>query len=241
MGERRTSERAEEQLRRAQGRGDSRDQEGVESGRAPDASGNPAPGRPTAEAADAPGAAARTTDPGTAVRGPAGSAATRTPGSGTGSSPTDSGSSITDSGTRIGSDRKARRPAAPDSHDYGKPTGTTPTTGRPTTPTTDRPTTRPGDRTPAAAPTEHLLPERTSEGLEARWRDILVGFVDGPKHSVEEADRLLDEVTGLIADGLKERRRTLRNSWQGEDETRTEELRVALQKYRGLVTHLLRT
>lgn len=101
-----------------------------------------------------------------------------------------------------------------------------------------------GRRSPqpgGTASEEHLLPGGAAEDFQARWHEILAGFVDGPRHAVEEADQLLDQVATLINDGLEERRRALRGSWQGENETRTEELRVALQKYRGLVTHLLET
>ncbi|MFJ6214811.1 hypothetical protein ACIQGZ_15975 [Streptomyces sp. NPDC092296] len=117
------------------------------------------------------------------------------------------------------------------------------------------------DRTPAGGPTtpsaagarpvpadgeQHLLPDSSADRFQSRWQDILAGFVDGPKHAVEEADQLLDQVATLITDGLAERRRALRDGWQGDGwqgdgDTRTEELRVTLQQYRGLVTHLLKT
>ncbi|MCD0482536.1 hypothetical protein LO771_09005 [Streptacidiphilus sp. ASG 303] len=93
----------------------------------------------------------------------------------------------------------------------------------------------------AAAEEDHLLRSDAAEDLQARWREIMVGFVDGPKHAVEEADQLLDKVAAMITEGIEERRRTLRGGWQGQGEGETEELRLALQKYRGLVTHLLQT
>lgn len=114
----------------------------------------------------------------------------------------------------------------------------------PTPTPTPTPAQQTGRRSPqpgGTASEEHLLPGGAAEDFQARWHEILAGFVDGPRHAVEEADQLLDQVATLINDGLEERRRALRGSWQGENETRTEELRVALQKYRGLVTHLLET
>lgn len=109
------------------------------------------------------------------------------------------------------------------------------------TPTPAQQTGRRSPQPGGTASEEHLLPGGAAEDFQARWHEILAGFVDGPRHAVEEADQLLDQVATLINDGLEERRRALRGSWQGENETRTEELRVALQKYRGLVTHLLET
>ncbi|WP_055589216.1 hypothetical protein [Peterkaempfera griseoplana] len=152
--------------------------------------------------------------------------------------PAATGLPATDDGTIVRTDGKAARPAAAGTYGNGGTAGTAATARTTATPAADRST---GRGTAAAQEEEQLLPGHASEALEARWHDILVGFVDGPKHSVEEADRLLDEVSALIAEGLKERRRTLRDSWQGEDGTRTEELRLTLQKYRGLVTRLLAT
>ncbi|MFC8662490.1 MULTISPECIES: hypothetical protein [Streptomyces] len=70
----------------------------------------------------------------------------------------------------------------------------------------------------------------------------VAGFIDGPRGSVEEADKVLQEVAARFTDAVTERRRTLRTSWQttGEEKTDTEQLRLALRDYRELAERLLR-
>nr|WP_306943678.1 hypothetical protein [Streptomyces phaeochromogenes] len=70
----------------------------------------------------------------------------------------------------------------------------------------------------------------------------VAGFIDGPRGSVEEADKVLQEVAARFTDAVTERRRTLRTSWQttGEDKADTEQLRLVLRDYRELAERLLR-
>ena len=64
---------------------------------------------------------------------------------------------------------------------------------------------------------------------------------------MEEADHVLEEVAARFADAVKQRRRTLRNSWQAGDGGQgkavdagdTEQLRLALRDYRELAERLL--
>ncbi|MFI7391997.1 MULTISPECIES: hypothetical protein [Streptomyces] len=74
----------------------------------------------------------------------------------------------------------------------------------------------------------------------------MAGFVDAPRASVEEADRVLEEITARLTDAVSHRRRTLRASWQeagpdgGAPSTDTEQLRLALRDYRELADRLMR-
>jgi hypothetical protein len=67
------------------------------------------------------------------------------------------------------------------------------------------------------------------------------GFVDDPRRAVREADAVLDEATRRLTRVLEERRNALRGSWHADDgaKTGTEELRVALAKYRDMTRELL--
>ncbi|MET9777494.1 hypothetical protein ABZ023_25090 [Streptomyces sp. NPDC006367] len=90
-----------------------------------------------------------------------------------------------------------------------------------------------------------LLPHEECDRLGQRLRHAVAEFVDEPRASVEEADRVLEEIAARLADAVAHRRRTLRTSWQdGAEETRatstdTEQLRLALRDYRELADRLM--
>ncbi|MET9744585.1 hypothetical protein ABZZ92_02575 [Streptomyces ardesiacus] len=91
------------------------------------------------------------------------------------------------------------------------------------TPLSDRPLLPPGEA------------GRLGEGL----RQAVAGFVDAPRASVEEADRVLEELGARLTEALAHRRRSLLGSWQ-EAGTDTEQLRLALRDYRELADRLMR-
>ncbi|WP_320775010.1 hypothetical protein [Streptomyces sp. CRN 30] len=101
--------------------------------------------------------------------------------------------------------------------------------------------------TPPPHPGTPLLPQEEWGKLEERLHHAVSGFVDGPRASVEEADRVLEEITSRFTDAVTRRRRTLRASWQtGAADTKettaadTEQLRLALRDYRELSENLMR-
>jgi hypothetical protein len=79
------------------------------------------------------------------------------------------------------------------------------------------------------------------ERLSRRMERAVGGFVDDPRRAVREADAVLEEATSRLTRLLEERRSTLRGSWHGDngERTGTEELRVALTKYRDMTRQLL--
>ncbi len=91
-----------------------------------------------------------------------------------------------------------------------------------------------------------LLPHDECDKLGQRLQHAVAGFVDAPRASVEEADRVLEEITARFTDAMAHRRRTLRTSWHdtGPDDratsTDTEQLRLALRDYRELADRLMR-
>jgi hypothetical protein len=74
----------------------------------------------------------------------------------------------------------------------------------------------------------------------------LAGFVDAPRASVEEADRVLEEITARFTEAVTQRRQSLRASWKepgeggGAPSTDTEQLRLALRDYREMADRLMR-
>ncbi|KUM81036.1 hypothetical protein J7F01_07125 [Streptomyces sp. ISL-22] len=92
-----------------------------------------------------------------------------------------------------------------------------------------------------------LFPHDESDKFELQLQHAVSGFVDGPRAAVEEADHVLEELTGRLTEAVAQRRRTLRGSWQSMDvaedkpgsSTETEQLRLALRDYRELAERLL--
>ncbi|MEU9580818.1 hypothetical protein [Streptomyces chilikensis] len=91
-----------------------------------------------------------------------------------------------------------------------------------------------------------LLPHEDTEKLTQRVHHAMGSFVDEPRGSVAEAEKILDEVSERLSSCLTARRRTLRTAWQSlGDETAdpsadTEQLRLILRDYRELTERLLR-
>jgi hypothetical protein len=84
-----------------------------------------------------------------------------------------------------------------------------------------------------------LLPDDESEGFTNRWRDIQTGFVDEPRNSVAQADALVAELMQRLAAGFSEERQRLEAQWDRGDDVSTEDLRVALTRYRSFFDRLL--
>ncbi|TDU03044.1 hypothetical protein EDD99_1457 [Streptomyces sp. 846.5] len=102
--------------------------------------------------------------------------------------------------------------------------------------------------TPAPAGTVgRLFPEGAGEKLRDRWQHIQIDFVDDPRHAVEEADALVDQVATQLTESITANHRTLRDSWDKKgagsaaDDSGfpTEQLRLTLQQYRSMLNRLL--
>ena len=75
--------------------------------------------------------------------------------------------------------------------------------------------------------------------LRERWTDVQTGFVDEPRHAVEEADELVAAVMPRLAEGIANERANLEKQWGRGDNVSTEDLRVAMQRYRSFFDRLL--
>jgi hypothetical protein len=80
-----------------------------------------------------------------------------------------------------------------------------------------------------------------SDGLHSRWEEIQVRFVDEPRGAVEDADALVATVMQRLADGFAQEREQLEAQWGRGEDISTEDLRVALQRYRSFFRRLLAT
>lgn len=96
-------------------------------------------------------------------------------------------------------------------------------------------------RTPArrTGAGDALVDRDTGEELNARFRDTLSTFVDSPADAVSDADEVTAQVAKLATDAIQARRAELERLRReaGDD---TEQLRLALQKYRAFVQVMLK-
>jgi hypothetical protein len=84
-----------------------------------------------------------------------------------------------------------------------------------------------------------LLPQDKGAELQTRWETIQVRFVDDPRSAVEEADALVASTMQQLADGFANAREDLEGQWSRGEDASTEDLRVALQRYRSFFRRLL--
>jgi hypothetical protein len=103
----------------------------------------------------------------------------------------------------------------------------------------DRPADAATASTSARPATTALFPSGESEGFRSRWNETQTGFVDDPRHAVEQADGLVAEVMKRLAESFADERAKLEQQWDRGDQIDTENLRVALQRYRSFFDRLL--
>jgi hypothetical protein len=86
---------------------------------------------------------------------------------------------------------------------------------------------------------EPLLADDATSEVRSRWEEIQGSFVDEPRRAVEEADSLVAELMQRLADSFAEERKGLEGQWDRGDDVSTEDLRIALQRYRSFFDRLL--
>jgi hypothetical protein len=75
--------------------------------------------------------------------------------------------------------------------------------------------------------------------LRSRWGNVQAEFVDEPRRSVEAADQLVATVMQRLAEGFANERASLEKQWDSGENASTEDLRIALQRYRAFFDRLL--
>jgi hypothetical protein len=76
-------------------------------------------------------------------------------------------------------------------------------------------------------------------GLRARWDNVQAAFVDDPKDCVHKADSLVSDVVKQLTTGFTEARSRLEQQWGRGEQASTEDLRMALKRYRDFFDRLL--
>jgi hypothetical protein len=85
-----------------------------------------------------------------------------------------------------------------------------------------------------------LFSESEMGEFRAQWIKIQTCFVDEPRGTVKDADTLVAAVMQRLAEGFANERSGLENQWDRGDNVSTEDLRVALQRYRSFFDRLLK-
>jgi sRNA-binding protein len=84
-----------------------------------------------------------------------------------------------------------------------------------------------------------LLSDQDSQGFQSRWEAIQIGFVDSPKDAVQQADGLVAELMKRLAESFAGARSDLEQQWSRGENVSTEDLRLALRRYRSFFDRLL--
>jgi hypothetical protein len=84
-----------------------------------------------------------------------------------------------------------------------------------------------------------LFDPAATEQYQARWRDVQTDFVDDPRAAVSQADQLVAELMQALASTFTDERAALEGQWDTGTDVSTEELRIAMRRYRSFFSRLL--
>ena len=84
-----------------------------------------------------------------------------------------------------------------------------------------------------------LFSPEEAKDFRARWDAIQASFVDEPRQVVEQADILVAVAMKRLAEMFAAERTKLEGQWDRGDNVSTEDLRLALRRYRSFFGRLL--
>ena len=84
-----------------------------------------------------------------------------------------------------------------------------------------------------------LFQAKIADEFRSRWDQVQFSFVDDPKRAVREGDELVAQVMKCLAQSFSEERSRLEQQLHQNDATSTENLRMALRRYRSFFHRLL--
>jgi len=100
----------------------------------------------------------------------------------------------------------------------------------------DYPSAVDGQPEEASAP---LFEQSALQDFRSRWGAIQTGFVDNPGGAVMQADELVAAVMKRLAEVFADERANLEQEWAKRNDVSTEDLRVAIRRYRSFFDRLL--
>src|SRR5512142_3217699 len=87
---------------------------------------------------------------------------------------------------------------------------------------------------------EPLFDEEEAKHFRDQWINIQSKFVEDPKASVREADKLVADVLKSVTMSFHDRRTSLEKRWNnGNNDVSTEDLRQMVKRYRAFFNRLL--
>jgi len=92
---------------------------------------------------------------------------------------------------------------------------------------------------PGHEPNLPLFAQNETQDFRTRWEKIQIGFVDEPRTAVVQADELVANAIKHLAEIFATERHKLETEWDKSDNVSTEDLRVALRRYRSFFDRLL--
>ena len=87
--------------------------------------------------------------------------------------------------------------------------------------------------------TSPLFSPEETKSLRSRWDEIQVSFVDEPRQAVQQADNLVANAMKRLAEVFAEERGRLDQQWDRGGDVSTEDLRLALRRYRSFFGRIL--
>jgi hypothetical protein len=75
--------------------------------------------------------------------------------------------------------------------------------------------------------------------FRSRWTEVQSAFVDDPRDCVQKADGLVADVVDKLTSGFSHARSQLEEQWDRGEDVSTEDLRIALKRYREFFERLL--
>jgi hypothetical protein len=84
-----------------------------------------------------------------------------------------------------------------------------------------------------------LFAQDVAHDFRSRWDAVQIGFVDDPRRAVQQADELVAQVMKSLAETFAQQRASIEADVGQADQASTENLRVALRRYRSFFQRLL--
>jgi hypothetical protein len=84
-----------------------------------------------------------------------------------------------------------------------------------------------------------LFGDRELSDFHSRWTEVQSAFVDDPRDCVQKADGLVSDVVDKLTGQFAQARSRLEEQWSRGEQVSTEDLRLALQRYRDFFERLL--
>lgn len=88
------------------------------------------------------------------------------------------------------------------------------------------------------AQSDALIAADAAADFRARWKVVQGDFIDEPRKAVTDADSMVGEVLDQLEKTFRQQRKSLEQDW-ANNESSTEDLRIALRRYRTFFDRLL--